>query len=42
MIELMVVLAIIGILGQIAAPNFIKYRSRAYQCEAKTILGAIA
>lgn len=42
LIELVVVLAIIGILSHIAVPNFFRYRSRAYQCEAKTILGAIA
>lgn len=39
--ELMIVVAIIGILAVIAIPNFLKYQARAKQSEAKTNLVAI-
>ena len=41
LIELMIVVAIIGILAAIAIPNFIRYQAKAKQSEAKTNLGAI-
>jgi len=41
LIELMVVVAIIGILAAIAVPNFRKFQAKARQSEAKTNLGAI-
>lgn len=41
LIELMVVVAIIGILASIAIPNFLKYMARSRQSEAKTNLGGI-
>ena len=41
LIELMVVVAIIGILAAIAIPNFQSFQARARQSEAKTQLGAI-
>ena len=41
LIELMIVVAIIGILAAIAIPNFLKFQAKAKQSEAKTNLGAI-
>jgi type IV pilus assembly protein PilA len=41
LIELMIVVAIIGILAAIAIPNFLLYQAKAKQAEAKSNLGAI-
>ena len=41
LIELMIVVAIIGILAAIAIPNFVKFQCRSKQSEAKTNLKAI-
>lgn len=41
LIELMIVVAIIGILAAIAIPNYMNYQCKAKQSEAKTNLGAI-
>lgn len=41
LIELMIVVAIIGILASIAIPNFLVYQSKAKQSEAKANLGSI-
>lgn len=42
LIELMIVVAIIGILAAIAIPNFLKFQAKARQSEAKTNLSSIA
>jgi len=42
LIELMIVVAIIGILAAIAIPNFLKFQAKARQSEAKTNLASIA
>ena len=41
LIELMIVVAIIGILAAIAIPNFLKFQAKSKQSEAKANLGAI-
>jgi type IV pilus assembly protein PilA len=41
LIELMIVVAIIGILAAIAVPNFVKFQCRSKQSEAKTNLKAL-
>lgn len=41
LIEMMVVVAIIGILTVIAIPNFLRYQAQTRQAEAKTNLGGI-
>lgn len=42
LIELMIVVAIIGILAAIAIPNFLNYQLKSKTAEAKVNLGAIA
>ena len=41
LIELMIVVAIIGILAAIAIPDFLKFQAKAKQSECKTNLGAV-
>jgi prepilin-type N-terminal cleavage/methylation domain-containing protein len=41
LIELMIVVAIIGILSVISIPNFLMFQAKARQAEAKAALGAI-
>jgi len=41
LIELMIVVAIIGILAAVAIPNFMRYQAKARQSEAKVALGGI-
>jgi len=41
LVELMVVVAIIGILSAIAIPNFQRFQRKSRQSEAKTLLGGI-
>jgi len=41
LIEMMVVVAIIGILTVIAIPNFLRYQAQTRQAEAKTNLGGV-
>ena len=41
LIELMVAIAIIGLLAAIAIPNFLKYEAKSKQSEAKLNLGSL-
>ena len=41
LIELMIVVAIVGILAAIAIPNFLNYQAKSQQAEAKANLGAL-
>ncbi len=42
LVELMVVVAIIGILASVAIPNFQQFQRKARQSEAKSLLGGLA
>ena len=42
LVELMIVVAIIGILAAIAVPNFIRFQARSKQAEAKANLKALS
>lgn len=41
LIELMIVVAIIGILASVAVPNFSRFQAKARQAEARTVLSAL-
>lgn len=41
LVELMIVVAIVGILASVAVPNYMKYQSKARQTEAKIALAAV-
>ena len=41
LIELMIVVAVVGLLAAIAIPNFLRYQVQARQAEAKVNLGAV-
>jgi len=41
LIELMIVVAIIGILAAVAIPNFLKYQAKSKQSEARVLLSGI-
>ena len=41
LIELMMVIAIVGLLAALAIPNFLRYTAKTRQAEARTTLGAI-
>jgi len=41
LIELMIVVAIIGILAAIAIPNFLRYQAKSRQAESRTNLGGV-